>query len=72
MDETGIALGVYNNQRVIGSLTTNYSYVQALENREWVLIIETISANGACTRPLVIFKGQTLQTTWFQLDNVPD
>jgi hypothetical protein len=72
MDETGIALGVYNNQRVIGSSTTNYSYVQAPENREWVSIIETISANGACTRPLVIFKGQTLQTTWFQLDNVPD
>jgi DDE superfamily endonuclease/Tc5 transposase DNA-binding domain/helix-turn-helix, Psq domain len=72
MDETGIALGVCNNQVVVGSSTTDYAYVKSPENREWVSIIETISANGVCIRPLVIFKGQTLQTTWFRPDHVPD
>jgi hypothetical protein len=72
MDETGIALGVCNNQIVVGSSRTKSTYIQSPENREWVSIIETISAFGASIRPLVIFKGQSLQTTWFQPDNVPD
>lgn len=72
MDETGIALGVYTNQIVVGSSTTNYAYIQSPENRDWVSIIESISANGARIRPLVIFKGKTLQTTWFRPDHVLD
>jgi len=57
MDETGIALGVCANQWVIGKSSTKSSYVQSPENREWVSIIETISATGAYTKPVVLFKG---------------
>jgi hypothetical protein len=72
MDETGIALGVCTNQIVVGSSTTKFSYVRTPENREWVSIIEAISTTGSCVRPLVIFKGKSLQTTWFRPNNVPD
>jgi hypothetical protein len=72
MDETGIALGVCTNQIVVGSSTTKFAYVRSPENREWVLIVEAVSATGSRIRPLVIFKGKTLQTTWFRPDNVPD
>ena len=34
IDETGIALGVYTNQRVIGSSVTSYVYKKSLENKE--------------------------------------
>ena len=44
MDETGIALGVYNNQTVIGSSSSTRSYIQRPKNREWVSIIKAISA----------------------------
>jgi hypothetical protein len=63
MDETGIALGVCSNQLVIGTSSTNRSYVQRPENREWVSIIESISADGGRTRSLVIFKGKSVQST---------
>jgi hypothetical protein len=72
MDETGIALGVCNNQWVIGRSATKSSYVQTPETREWVSIIETISAAGAYIKPVVIFKGQTLQSSWFRAEDCPD
>jgi hypothetical protein len=72
MDETGIALGVCNNQRVIGTTSTTSSFKKTPENREWVSIIETISAEGIRLQALIIFKGQTLQTTWFTSETTPD
>ena len=63
MDETGIALGVCANQRVIGRADTTQSYKATPENREWVSIIETISASGCRLRCLIIFKGMALQST---------
>ena len=60
MDESGIALGVCHNQRVLEISTTSSTFKKTPENREWVSIIGTISATGARLQPLVIFKGQSL------------
>ena len=65
MDETGVALGVCTNTRVLASSTKKKAYIKAPENREWVSIIECISATGRKLRCAVIFKGKSLQTTWF-------
>jgi DDE superfamily endonuclease/Tc5 transposase DNA-binding domain/helix-turn-helix, Psq domain len=72
MDETGLALGHCKNQMVIGTSNTKYSYVKSPEDREWVSIVETISATGRRCRPLCIFKGKSIQTSWFVPENVPD
>jgi len=72
MDETGIALGVCQNQWVIGKASTKKSYIKSPENREWVSILKTISADGVSIRPVVIFKGQSLQTSWFLAENCPN
>ena len=72
IDETGIALSVCSNQRVIGSSHTTQTYIQTPENREWVSIIECISASGKKITPVVIFKGQSLQTSWFTPDRTPN
>ena len=72
MDESGIALGVCNNQRVLGTSLTSSTFKKTPENREWVSIIETISTTGIRLQPLVIFKGQGLQSRWFQDNNTPD
>jgi len=71
MDETGIALGVCTNTRVIASSSKKKTYVKSPENREWVSIIESISATGRKLRCVVIFKGASLQTTWFS-SKTPD
>ncbi|EMD84635.1 hypothetical protein COCC4DRAFT_140819, partial [Bipolaris maydis ATCC 48331] len=39
--------------------------VKSPEDREWVSMIETVSATGAKLQCLVIFKSKHLQTTWF-------
>lgn len=72
MDETGIALGICTNTRVLADARKKKAYIKSPENREWVSIIESISADGRKLRPLTIFKGQSLQTTWFPSDEVPD
>ena len=72
MDEHGIGLGVCNNSRVLGARGKRKTYIQSPENREWVSILECISASGRFIRPLVIFKGKDVQTSWFADDNIPD
>lgn len=63
MDETGLAVGSSLNGRVIGSTATKRTYKkEPAESREWVSIIEAISA-GHSIQPLVIFKGKSLQST---------
>lgn len=58
MDETGIGLGICTNTRVLAKLGKKSTYVQAPQNREWVSIVETVSAVGQAIQPLVIFKGK--------------
>jgi hypothetical protein len=72
MDETGVALGVCTNSRVVASSSKKKAYIKSPEDREWVSIIETISATGIKLQCLVIFKGKHLQTTWFPAASVPD
>ncbi|KAI1006030.1 hypothetical protein K3495_g2191 [Podosphaera aphanis] len=46
MDETGIALRVCNNSKVIASSSKKKAYVKSPETPEWVSIIEAVSADG--------------------------
>jgi hypothetical protein len=71
MDEHGIALGVCTNSQVLAASYKKRTLIKSPETREWVSILETISAAGKFTRPLVIFKGKNLQTTWFE-ETSPD
>ncbi len=72
MDEHGTSLGAANNTKVIGESQRSIggsTHRKIPENREWVTVIETISAgNKHQVPPVVIFKGKTPQTTWFPLD----
>jgi hypothetical protein len=71
MDETGLTMGLCANGYVVSGKGKRRVYVKAPQNCEWVSIIEAISATGRSIRPLVIFKGQSLQSTWFPAD-APD
>ena len=72
MDKVGIALGVCNNQIVLGTSSTRRTIIRRPENREWVSIIEYISSYGEKLRPLVIFKGKVIQNTWYPKEQVPN
>jgi hypothetical protein len=72
MDETGIALGVCTNTQVIARAGKRKAYIKSPGDREWVSIIEAVSAAGRKLRCMVIFKGKSLQTTWFPSESVSD
>jgi Tc5 transposase DNA-binding domain len=63
MDETGLYLRTVSNGRVLESFTKR-TYKKTPGNfRDWVTAIEAISAVGVSLPPLVIFKGQNLQSS---------
>jgi hypothetical protein len=57
---------------VIAYAKKSKAYTKSPGNRKWVSIIETVSATGQKLRCMVIFKGKSLQTTWFPSRLVPD
>jgi hypothetical protein len=61
MDEHGIALGVCMNTQVLTSSKKTYTYVKSPEDCKWVLILKAVSATSHKIRPVIIFKGQSLQ-----------
>jgi hypothetical protein len=72
MDETGLAIGLCANGYVVSGQGKRRVYVKTPQNREWVSILEAVSAGGQSIRPLVVFKGANLQSSWFATDEVPD
>jgi hypothetical protein len=71
MDEHGIAMGKCINSFVLSTSNKKRTYVESPESREWVSILECINGNGNSITPLIIFKGQNLQTSWFT-QSTPD
>ena len=72
MDESSIALGACINLIAIGDASKKNTFVQSPNNREWVSIVESVSALGRSIRPLIIFKGKHPQSTWFHQGEVPN
>jgi hypothetical protein len=71
MDEHGIAEGKCVNTRVLAAAGRKRVYIQMPGIRDWVSILEAVSAAGQHIRPLVIFKGQNVMSNWFP-ENIPD
>lgn len=71
MDETGVAIGICSNQTVLGTSETKQSYKKSPQNRDWSTVIEACSAAGLDIPPVVIFKGQELQSSWFPPNTPP-
>lgn len=64
MAETGVALGVCTNSRVLSGLKKkkkkNKAYTKSPENREWISVIEIIFADRQAVRLIIILKSQPL------------
>lgn len=71
-DETGFAMGIASTTRVItqAQKVARPKLVQP-GNREWVTVVETICSAGWVLPAMVIFKGKTHRTNWFQNTNLP-
>jgi hypothetical protein len=70
MDETGIALGVCTNHQVLASSSKKKAYIKSLEDREWVSLIECVSATGLKLQCLAISKPRGFQPTAYQTGSI--
>ena len=66
MDESGFPTAYPGKDRVVGERGTKTQHKQGGADRENVTVVVTICADGTTVRPLVIFKGKNLQSTWNQ------
>ena len=72
-DEHGLLEGQGSNGLVLGSSMKTLALRKQLGSRYWTTIIECVSATGWVLRPVVIFKGDSVQAQWFQkLLQIPD
>ena len=65
MDEAGIIEGQGENGLVVGSVDQHLIQKKQPGSKVWTLFIECISALGKALRPLVTFKGKSVQQQWF-------
>jgi hypothetical protein len=72
MDETGTQLGASIATKVLGDARKKSAIVKKPNETEWVSVIECISSAGQTIKPVVIFKGKSVQLQWFNSSEVPD
>ena len=68
MDESGLPFGIGEKVKVIAHKMTKRPHVQCDGNHENVSVIVTICTNGSFVPPVVIFKGQNINSKWL-IDN---
>jgi pyruvate/2-oxoglutarate dehydrogenase complex dihydrolipoamide acyltransferase (E2) component len=65
MDEKGFAMGQIQQTRAIVPATEKELFLRQDGNREWVSVIETISAAGESLSSYIIFKAVYQQSSWY-------
>ncbi len=66
MDEKGFSMGAIQRANVVISVTERDAFLRQDGNREWVSIIEIISASGESLSSYIIFKATYQQNSWHQ------
>jgi len=74
IDEVGMMEGIGLNGLFLGCKDKKSVLIRQPGSRSWITILECISATGKVLRPLVIFKGKTVQQQHFpeKLDFLED
>ena len=65
-DETGFQMGVIATAKVVTAAEKARTDSIQPGNREWVTVIESVNSTGRILPPLIIFKGQLHQLSWYE------
>ena len=65
MDEKGVILGMATRSKVITPRASLRKAVQQPGNREFVSVIECVSADGRALAPFIIWKAKQHQASWY-------
>ena len=66
VDENGFAMAAIQRANVFISVSESEALLRQVGNREWVFIIETISASGESLSSFLTFKGVYQQRSWHE------
>ena len=66
MDESGFPFGTGEKVKVIAHKMTKRAHVQHDGNHKNVSVIVTVCADGGFVPPMVIFKGQNVNSKWLK------
>ena len=70
MDESGFPTAYGGKERVIGGRGTKTQHKQGGADRENIIAVVTICADGTTVRPLLIFKGKNIKESWTEGNTV--
>jgi hypothetical protein len=71
MDETGFHIGCGGKQKVVTRNTRSRCYASSFTNRDYVTVIECVSASKRLLPLIVILLGKNLLTVWVTETNMP-
>jgi DDE superfamily endonuclease/Tc5 transposase DNA-binding domain len=72
MDESGFGVGESQTTKVLVPVDRAQQYKTVVGKQEWVTVIECINAAGGALPPMIIFKGQNLNSGWLPPQTPPD
>jgi hypothetical protein len=64
MDESGFGVGESQTTKVLVPLDRQQQYKVVAGKQEWVTVMKCINAAGDAIPPMIIFKGQNLNSGW--------
>ena len=70
-DESGFSIGTIQASRVIINSAVDSQFQVQPGRQEWVTVMECICADGTSISPLIIFKGESLSSSWVPSSVVP-
>ena len=71
-DETGFQMGVIGTELIVtGIEKRNHPKTVQPGNREWVTVIQGVSATGHAIPPFFVFAGKTHLSSWYEGDDIP-
>jgi len=65
-DKTRFQMGMITTTKVVTSAEKARTNAIQPGNREWVTVIESVNSTGWIFLPLIIFKGQLYQFSWYE------
>jgi hypothetical protein len=72
MDESGFGVGESQTTKVLVPIDRAQQYKTVVGKQEWVTVIECINAAGGALPPMIIFKGQNMNSGWLPPQTPPD
>lgn len=68
-DETGFQIGIGRDQWIVTRVPKKLPFVPVNTNREYITVVEAVSAGGSVISPLIILSAKVTHLGWFEVSD---